>query len=114
MSIDFHEEQPKEKTHESILQIIQPKGERNWTIGFDAHSSAEIEAYDEAVRGILQREMFIPHLDATESTDTHHEWIIGDNSMKDYDPEEVTEHLSQVTEEIDRLAHHYLSLKKAA
>ncbi len=113
MSIDFHEEQPKEKEQESILQIIQPKGERNWTISFDAHTSREVEAYDEAVRGILQREMFIPHLDATQSTDTHHEWTIGDESIRNYDANEVTEHLVRVTEEIDALAHHLL-IKKAA
>ncbi|MFZ2048739.1 MAG: hypothetical protein WAV25_00315 [Minisyncoccia bacterium] len=114
MSIDFQETAySKEIIEGPDLKIIPPNGDRNWTIAFDSENLDELSAYDRAVDGILHIEILMPHLNKR-STQTHHEWEIGDNSLKELSLEDGQYYFEELISRIRLLAQENRKTKLAA
>lgn len=114
MSIDFHETAySKEIIEGPDLKIIPPDGDKNWAIAFDSENPEELSAYDRAVDGILHIEILMPHLNKS-STQTHHEWEVGDNSLKGLSLEDGQYYFEELIGRIRLLAEENKKTKLAA
>jgi hypothetical protein len=51
----------KEKPKRVELKIIEPRGDKNFMIGFNCRTKKECEAYNTAIRRVLEREDLVAY-----------------------------------------------------
>ncbi len=97
----------RKKPKKVELKIIEPRGDKNFMIGFNCGTKKECEAYNTAIRRVLEKEgLIVYHQVGGKSDDPHapgyHKWEIWKRGITKEDLEKLLPEIEKETQKLLR------------